>query len=211
MKKYLILFFLMNAYHLLNAQQSPDNISGTYFLQGVMETASVLELKPDSSFDFFYSYGAVDRYGTGKWSMHDNEIILNSRKRPAIDFKMIESKITSDSVVAIQIIEKNKMLLSYVQCVISTSSGEYEISTNSDGVATFPRQSLTKISLLFRLCPDRYSTFNITNTNNNFFQFGFEPWIAEIFFDHLKLISQHKSLTGSHPLLKGENFKYSKE
>jgi hypothetical protein len=194
----------------MNAQQSPENITGTYFLHGVMETASVIELNTDSSFRFFYSYGSVDRYGSGKWSLIGHDIILNSRQRPPVDFKLIESKTVPDDMIRIQIVENNKILLQYVQCMITTKSGSNEAATNSEGIATFPKESIDSIALIFRLCPDRYSVFKPGNKDFNFFQFGFEPWIAEIFFDHLKLRSDDNVLSGQHPLLKGENFKYSK-
>lgn len=193
------------------AQQSPDSIAGTYFLHGVMETASVLELNPDSSFRFFYSYGAVDRYGSGKWKISDHHIILNSRKRPPLDFKLIDSRINQDTLIKIQIIEKNTALLSYVSCVVNTSSGDHDADANSEGMISFPKETINSISLIFRLCPDRYSVFKPANNNFNFFQFGLEPWIPEIFFDQLKLKYGEKSLTGEHPLLKGNNFRYSRE
>ncbi|MEP6725590.1 MAG: hypothetical protein ABJC98_07235, partial [Bacteroidota bacterium] len=58
----LSLFFSIS----LNAQQNKMEAAGVYFLKGVMETASVFELKPDSSFEFFFSQGALDRGGKGK-------------------------------------------------------------------------------------------------------------------------------------------------
>jgi len=193
-----------------NAQQSTDSIAGTYFLHGVMETASVLELNPDSSFRFFYSYGAVDRYGSGKWRISDHHIILNSRKRPPQDFKLIESKIIPDTLIKIQIVEKNTALLSYVSCIVNTVSGDYDADANSEGIISFPKEAINSISLIFRLCPDRYSVFQPANKNSNFFQFGLEPWIPEIFFNELKLAYGENSLTGEHPLLKGNNFNYSR-
>ena len=211
MKKACTVFSLLIISGIMNAQQSSVNITGTYFLHGVMETASVIELNIDSTFRFFYSYGAVDRYGSGKWSSINHYIILNSRQRPAADFKLIESKTVPDSTITIQIVENNKMLLHYVECMISTKSGTHEATTNSDGMASFTKESIDSIALIFRLCPDRYSVFKPGNKDLNFFRFGFEPWIAEVFFDHLTFKFDDNTLTGPHPLIKGENFKYSKE
>ena len=192
--------------------QHPDNsVAGTYYLHGVMETASVLELNADSSFRFFYSYGAVDRYGSGKWSLMNHQIILNSRKRPPLDFKLLNSKTTGDTSITIQIIEKNRALLSYVSCIVNTSSGNYTADADADGIILFPKESIHSISLIFRLCPDRYSKFTLADKNLNSFQFALEPWIPEIFFDHLKLQYENAALIGEHPLLQGNKFEYTKE
>jgi hypothetical protein len=41
-----------------------NNITGVYNLRGVMEMASGFKLNNDSSFEFYFSYGALDRYGS---------------------------------------------------------------------------------------------------------------------------------------------------
>ena len=193
----------------MNAQQK-DSITGEYFLQGIMEMASVIQLKPDSTFDFFYSYGAVDRYGAGKWSMRNNYIELNSRVRPALDFKLITSKKTEDNFTTIKISDQNSNLLRYVLCIVKNGKTIQEQISNGEGIAQFLKGKMDSISLLFQLCPDRYSTFSINNADN-YFEFGFEPWIAEIFFQHFQLKIDANKLIGKHPLMPGENFSYVKE
>ena len=192
----------------MNAQQK-DSIAGEYYLEGVMETASVIQLNPDFTFKFFYSYGALDRYGSGKWAIEDNIIELNSRPRPALDFKLTGSKLIKDSFTIIKIDNKNPQLLKYIVCIVKSGSHDQEQNTDGEGIAQFPKQKIDSISLLFQLCPDRFSTFAIDNSNN-YFEFNFEPWIAEIFFEHFQLAINKNKLTGKHPLLAGTNFSYIK-
>ena len=210
MRKICTIIFLSFISHIMCAQKSQDSIAGRYFLQGVMEMASVLELNADSTFNFFYSYGAVDRYGNGKWSVTGSKIILNSRQRPPLDFKMIESKANTDNSITIQILDNNKALLHYVYCIISTISGQHDADANSEGIISFPKEPIDSISLLFRLCPDRYSTFKV-DKNLNFFQFRFERWLPEIFFDQIQMKYEENLLIGQHPLLKGNTYRFSKE
>ena len=55
------------------------NISGDYYLTGVMETGCGIKLNPDNTFEFFYSYGALDRHGYGSWKkLSETEIELNT-------------------------------------------------------------------------------------------------------------------------------------
>lgn len=56
------------------AQPSTDQLSGRYYLSGVMETGSELLLRPDGSFEWAVTYGAVDAAATGHWSIDGRAI-----------------------------------------------------------------------------------------------------------------------------------------
>jgi hypothetical protein len=193
------------------AQQIKMEATGVYFMRGVMETASVFELKPDSSFEFFFSQGALDRYGKGTWHKEADSIVFNSRPRPAKDFVWVSSKTTNDNFITVKLAEKNTMILPYTDVTIRAGDKVLRQTTDSHGEAHFPLQSVTGIALLFRLCPDRASVFNIKNSRHNFFEFRMEPWIAEIFFENFSLQLAGKELSGKHPLLQGQVFRYEKE
>lgn len=197
----------------MKAQTSNASISGMYSLHSVREVASQLWLKPDSSFEFFFSYGAVDRSGNGKWvtdKTDSNRIILNSRTRPEADFALADSKSINDPYTIIKVSAPNTSLLPYTYVKLYTAREIIEKKTNSEGIVTIPRQEIKKIELLFELCPDRFSTFIISSTKQNHFEFRFEPWIAEVFFENIILIKTDNGLTGSHPLMEGKDFNYEK-
>ena len=159
------------------AQQHKMEIAGTYFLKGVIETASVFDVRADSSFEFFFSQGALDRGGKGKWTVKDGKLILNSTdKRPAKDYQLVSSKKIPGNATIIKMVDKNTMILSYSDVTIKTAAGNLTESTNSQGEIQFPKINVTEISLLFRLCPDRESVFTV-NKDHNYFEFKLEPWI----------------------------------
>ena len=54
--------------HTMLAQSKTASPAGEYYLRGVMETAAGFKLNEDSTFQFFFSYGALDRQGRGKWT-----------------------------------------------------------------------------------------------------------------------------------------------
>jgi hypothetical protein len=196
---------------LLPAQKTTMDLSGAYFMQGVMETASVFELKPDSSFEFFFSQGALDRYGKGTWSVKDGMVYFKSKQRPAADFALISGKKIPGDILTVRISEKNTMILPYTEVMINAGGKILQHTTNSHGEAIFTKTSIDSIGLLFRLCPDRISSFVIADKELNYFEFRFEPWIAEVFFEGFSLKMDDKELNGRHPMLKGEDFKYVKE
>ena len=64
----------------MEAQKITDTIIGEYYLKGVRETASGFKLNADSTFEFFFSYGALDRMGSGTWQKQGDQIIFSSAK-----------------------------------------------------------------------------------------------------------------------------------
>jgi len=176
-----------------------------------METASGFQLNKDSTFQFLYSYGALDRFGKGKWKMlNDSTIILNSEKRPPLDFKLEKQTSTAEKSITIQIDNKNKNILRYVQGFIKSGLTEQPFEVNTDGIVKLENQEIDSIGLIFTLCPDRYSILPVAH-GNNYFVFQFEPWIADVFFEDFILTYSEGVFTGRHPLLTGDNYTYRKE
>lgn len=195
----------------LTAQTTTMNIPGVYYMHGVMETASVFELRPDSSFEFFFSQGALDRGGRGKWTVKEGQLILNSSSaRPAKDYALVSSRKMPGTGTVIKMVDKNTMILSYSEITLVTPGGALQQRTDSRGEARFTKSQGTEIELLFRLCPDRSSVFTV-NKEHNYFEFRLEPWIAEVFFENFHLTLTEGKLSGQHPLLEGSNFRYEKE
>ena len=209
MKNIPCFLFIILSMHDLFAQSSKSSVAGEYYLRGVMETASGFQLKPDSTFQFFYSYGIQDRFGRGRWTVQNDQIILNSRTRPDLDFKLLEEKTIADDSITIVIKDANEALLRYVQCRIQTKNGIREQKTNNEGYAKFKKEPADSLALLLTICPDRFSAFAVS-TGKNYFVFGFEPWIVEVFFDHFTLHAETNQLVGRHPLLDGNQFRYEK-
>lgn len=53
-----------------------DQLSGRYYLSGVMETASGLELSKDGNFRWYLIVGALDVIGSGKWVLTGDKVRL---------------------------------------------------------------------------------------------------------------------------------------
>lgn len=211
---FIILLYTINCIMLTSQNtlaQGTKSVAGVYLLQGVMETASGFELKADSTFEFFFSQGALDRAGFGKWTVEDGYISFTStNKRPPKDYALVSSKTMPGDGSVIKMVDENSMILSYSRVTLVTASGKQENETNSRGEARFNHNKASEIRLLFRLCPDRESVFTV-NPHHNYFEFKLEPWVAEVFFDNFRLLVHDDKLTGMHPLIKGTDFSYYKE
>ncbi len=201
--------FLLSLIMMKTNGQSISPPVGEYQLTGVMETASGLRLNEDSTFDFYYSYGAVDREGHGKWQIKNNKLLLNSAPRPALDFKLLNSRREPGNKVTLSIASGNTMVLSYIQFLINPGNNEEVLKTNNDGLATTNKKQINKIGILFELCADRPSYFENLNMEHNYFQFGFESCICEVFFVDVELEMRDGNLYGSHPLLQPKIYTYT--
>lgn len=189
--------------------QTTLSMTGEYYLRGVTEVASGFKLNNDSTFQFFFSYGALDRFGAGNWRVNNGKLVLNSRPQPEKDFAIVTSKDNGGSQTTIRIIDNNNFLLPYVHVKLMPGSGQ-SVMTDNKGMIVMPRQKLDSIALLFEFCPERYSTFSIADSTHNFFEFRFEPWLMEVFFKDFNLAVDNKSLYGKHPLMDGTEFRYNK-
>ena len=136
-----------------NGIQAQSTIPGEYYLRGVTEVGSGFLIKPDSTFEFFFSYGALDRMGSGKWTAKGNEIILDSKPGPAHDFALIGSKVVKDDFITIKITDNNELLQRYVYAKLKFADTVMEDMADQKGEIKFPRKAIENLSLQFQFCP----------------------------------------------------------
>jgi hypothetical protein len=209
-RAFIICTILLMGEH-MNAQKIPPGLPGQYYMQGVMETASGFKLNADSTFEFFYVYGALDRFGEGKWTVKDSMVVLNSRPKPATDFTLISRKNIPGKEVTIKVTDKNPLLLSYVRCSAKNKQQHMEQVTDNEGFASFALPHVDSIRLVCAFSEERSSVFDVSTEPCNYFEFRFEPWIAEVFFDNFSLQLVPECLQGTHPLLTRTQLLYRKE
>ena len=181
---------------------------GEYHLQGMREMASAFLLKAGGEFEFYFSYGALDRFGKGKWELKDDHLFFNSAPKPASDFTLIESNKSAENFINIKIKEGNPVLLHNVFCSLDNGGTWEQMSQYGD--VQFPMQEIKSISLILEFCGERFSTIPVTTKDHNEFVFQFEPSIMEVFFSDFSLSVIGEGLIGGHPLIKGEEFNYAK-
>lgn len=194
----------------LQAQET-SGAHGNYFLEGVMETASGFNLKPNYTFSFFFTYDALDRYGSGTWSQDKNIVTFNSRIKPRRDFKLLAARRTNDQFVIIKFSAENPGLINGIECILYTARGRQKLFTGNDGIVKFPKNTVDSIQIFSPLFPDHPHTHVVFNKIHNSFEFAIDNGIAEVSFQDFKLVLTRNMLTGQHPLLNGNNFHYRKD
>jgi hypothetical protein len=186
--------------------------TGEYYLDGVREVGSGFRFKEDNTFEFFFSYGAIDRMSTGTWAQKGDSVILNTPRKPATDFILANARQQSKKQVIIRVKDENPMILGYIYCRLETTDGTLlEAYSDKEGVITFDKVEVKSISLLHELWADRLSEFRVEQPGHNYFEFTIARWITDVEFVDLALHIRKDGLTGRHPLLQGDKFNYVSE
>jgi len=192
------------------AKYTMEKAAAMYHLQEVKGTASGFKLHANGVFQFFFTYGAVDRYGSGNWTIDDDYVVLQSRPWPGTDFAGVDSRTVGQDFITTKIVGGNPVLLHHVFFSLRNGETGSWIKTNERGEAAFPLQPVNTVSMVFEFCQERFTHFNIEDPAHNYFEFRFEPWLMETFFNNFKLKITRYALSGPHPLMKGEKFVYEK-
>ena len=194
----------------MNMEAQSTTIAGEYYLRGVMETGSGFNLCEDNTFEFFFSYGALDRGGEGTWELKNDKVILNSPKPKGQGFVLMTNKVEDNDKISIKIIEENPFFLSHVYAIVRSGTQQLEAISDKDGVISFPKQPVDSIVLLFEFAPEKTAVFAFTSKEDNYFEFRFDPSIMDVVFENLALKLEENGLSGQHPLLKPGTYHFEK-
>jgi hypothetical protein len=192
------------------AKRTVEKVAGIYYLHNVIETASGFKLDIDGSFRFFFTYGSLDRYGSGKWILDNDRVILTSRPWPGKDFSLVNSGNIDENSVLVRLVGANPLLMKNVFFSLQGGATGSWLQTNDRGEARFAQQDVTTIAIVFEFCPERFTHITIENPKHNYFEVRFEEWLMEVFFADFPLKAESYALSGKHPLLRGEKYQYEK-
>lgn len=147
-------------------------IAGEYYLTGVMETASGFNLYEDNSFEFYFSYGALDRHAYGRWREGNNEtIILNTDYKEQMPFTIkSEEKIEDSDHLVVGIPGFNKVLLKETKIVATYNGIEEEQVETGDDVFHFSFPSAHKLVVTCLFYFDNPATLIPSADNNNYIE-----------------------------------------
>ena len=193
----------------MNIASAQKNVSGEYYLEGVMETASGFKLNKDSTFDFFFSYGALDRQGLGKWMIRSDSIVLNSKPYPGKDFKLVKQTASNSKFPVLKLEDANSNLYQFVYCLLHSSAKDTLLRFDADGLVELP-YAADSVILSSELSAERISSF-VLSAQAAEYTFNFEPWIFEVFFKDYKLHFAGNYLEGKHPLLDDKTYRFNKQ
>jgi len=143
--------------------QSP--VTGNYQFHW-QEMVAGFNFSADWKFEFFYSYGAVDRSATGSFSISGDTLHLKSDKEAGKDFT-IKSHAKEGSGYRIQFEDANKYLLSNIRCSFFIGTERTDEYTDQNGLVETDMVNCDKIYAYHELFPDMATIVKDEKNNNN--------------------------------------------
>jgi hypothetical protein len=188
-----------------SAQKKPE---GIYTFQR-QELVASFNFMPDNTFEFFYSYGAVDRTASGTFSMSGDTVKLQSSKEPGKDFTVVhQSQKGRGCVVVVK--GDNPVLIRNV-LAIAVIDGEHKyFESDEEGIIKIADRC-DKIFLQHTLYPDALTILKEQDNDNNYFEVTLNPVLGEISFLGIDFLFAGDELTcPSNYFLPLDNISFSK-
>lgn len=182
----------------MQAQTNIASPVGEYYLQGVMETAAGFKINGDSTFNFFFSYGALDRQGEGIWKVEGSEIVFNSNQNVK-DFIIEQSQQTDDKAVIIKLTRTNPNINKYFHAHLFHANDTAHAQSNAEGIITFPLQKVDSVKLFFEWCPEKITTLKIEHPDHNYFIIQLQPTILDVLFTNTRMKLDKNGILGMLP------------
>jgi hypothetical protein len=180
------------------------DISGTYLLSGVPETAAGFRFMPDSTFEFFFSYGAMDRSASGTYTQKDNSLVLTGNKIPGKDFAITKSS-KKGTGITLQVNNPNEILKREIICVFYKEGQPELLYTDEKGMCNYPGMA-DSIQLVHPLYPDE-NTVLLPSTfpaSHNYIELSLEPSLEQLCFLKMPIEIRDNTFTCQFAWLSGE-------
>lgn len=168
--------------------------SGEYYLANVHEMAGGFNFTPDGKFQFFFTYGAMDRNATGTYTIEGDTIKLNSDKEPGKDFDIVSQRKEGEGYT-IQIKHENTILASNVRALYFVNGEQREEYADAKGVIHIQEPQCEKIYVQHSIYPDIASLIKDESNQNNFFELKLNPALEQVSFKGIDLFIDGNTLT----------------
>ncbi|KAA9035914.1 hypothetical protein FW778_20410 [Ginsengibacter hankyongi] len=190
---------------------SQHKIEGEYYF-GKMEMASGFNFTADGKFQFFFSYGAVDRNATGTFSVTGNTLQLKSDKEPGKDFSVTSQ---SKQAKGYNLIFKdaNAYLLRDILCIFITDGQQKRTYSNDSGEVNMGMAHCDTIYVQHTLFPDVATLIKDKANDNNHFTITLNPSLEQVSFKGIDFTIEDDKTLSCLPnyLLPLEDIKYTKQ
>lgn len=199
MKRIVILICTLAIFFHMHAQQ-PASPVGEYFLKGEMEMAAGLKLDSNGQFQFFFSYGALDRQAKGLWRLDGEHLLLTSEPKETKDFELTQSKQSPAKNVTIFLSGVPSEIWRYFTATgITKNKKQVNGTADAKGRIVLPVDHVDSLILQFDWCPEKAFHYNVGSSLHNQFSFRVLPSITDVVFDNNGFTITPEEITGTLP------------
>lgn len=164
---------------------SQTKIEGAYAFRKT-EMVAGFNFSAAGTFQFYFSYGAVDRSAAGTFTVEGNTIKLSSNKEAGKDFTVTaQSKEASGYTLSFN--HPNKYLLQHILCVFFANGEKQEAVTGSNGEVHVDLAHCDSIYAKHLLYPDILTLVKDADNKNNRFTLALNPSLEQLSFKGIDL------------------------
>jgi hypothetical protein len=145
------------------------------------EMVAGFKFSTDGKFDFYYSYGAVDRTASGTFTVEGKTIKLKSNKEPGKDFTVTNQSKQGEGY-SIKVEDENKYLLNYIRCSFFVRGERHDEFTDEKGIVKVNYPHCDSIFVFHTLFPDFVTCIKDDKNENNNFTLTLNPSLAQVSF-----------------------------
>ncbi len=173
------------------------NIPGEYYLTGVNEMGCGIKLNEDNTFEFFFSYGALERHGYGNWKLEGkNTVVLNTDYDSQVPFTIENSEKRDFEGIKILFPNYNKMLLNETTIKIIVDGEEEEQVVGAQDTFHFNANKIDKIIVTCLFYYDNPATLIPAANTNNYFELAANQNLALVHFKNTIFTADGENLSG---------------
>ena len=158
-----------------------SGVHGEYYFNK-QEMVAVFNFFSGNMFEFFYSYGAVDRSATGTFSITNDTLHLFSDKAPGKDFT-VKAQSEEGKGYRIQFEDANSYLLKNIRCSFFIGKERRDEYTDDNGVIEINLPHCDSIYAFHELFPDMASLIKDEKNDNNHFVVTLNSSLGQVSFE----------------------------
>ena len=155
-------------------------IQGEYYFRQT-EMVAGFKFSADGKFQFFFSYGAVDRSATGTFSVEGNLVKLKSDKEPGKDF-IVNREFRQGEGYHLVFQDVNSMIVQNIRCFVLMGEKREETVTDSEGHIHLDIAHCDSIFVQHLLFPDIVTLVKSPDNKNNHFELSLKPSLEQLSF-----------------------------
>lgn len=157
-----------------------SSVQGEYYFRR-QEMVAGFNFSVDGKFQFFYSYGAVDRNATGTFKIVGDTLKLKSDKVAGHDFTTT-SQTSQGSGYTIAFTHPNKYLLKNILCIFFLNGKQQKVWSDENGRAHLDASHCDSIYVQHALYPDILTLVKDDKNEHNIFTLALNPSLEQVSF-----------------------------
>lgn len=155
-------------------------LHGEYYFRQT-EMVAGFKFSEDGIFQFFFSYGAVDRSAAGTFSVEEKLVKLKSEKEPGKDFTVNKESRQGEGYHLV-FKHTNLLLVQNVRCFVLVGDKREEAVTDSQGIIQLDIPHCDSIYAQHLLFPDIVTLVKSPENLNNHFELSLNPSLEQVSF-----------------------------